>query len=149
MTLQATSTQILVKNAAGQVKFNSSDKLLYLKASQSGTFSMTSDATQGWFFTPTISPTDIIVMKVRFTSTTGNGMPGYVWDWQTVAGSILIHTVPGSQSQAIPTQQHVLNIGISYNVVIFNKYYLGAGGIVFSSNVSFTLEYQWYLYHSL
>lgn len=148
MTLQATSTQILIKNAAGQVKFNSSDKLLYLKAYQSGTYSMASNASNGWFSTPTMYPTDIIVMKIRFNTLSGNGMPGYVWDWQTVAGSILIHTVPGSESQFIATQQHVLNIGITNGAVIFNKYYLEPSGYPALSNISFTFEYQWYLYHS-
>lgn len=148
MTLRATSSAIIIRNSVGQTKFNSSDKLLYLRSQHFGTYSMASNASNGWFVTPTISVNDFILMKIRFTSISGNGMPGYTYNWQNVNGSIIIHTVAGSQSSGTNIAQHVLNIGISNGAVILNKYYINSAKMPIVSDVSFTFEYKWYAFNA-
>jgi hypothetical protein len=74
MTLNITSSQIQIKNSLGQIKFNSSDKLVYLKYSTSGTINI-SGGTEIYVPFQSLDPTsDFYDIQVRFNSSDGNSV---------------------------------------------------------------------------
>ena len=72
MTLNVTSSQIQIKNSLGQVKFTSTDKLIYRKHYQTGTVTFT-----GYNYTPypTLATNDFVVLNIVIHSCTAERYP--------------------------------------------------------------------------
>lgn len=149
MTLQVTTNSIQVKNGAGQVKFSSGDRMLWLAASQTGSYGMDANAgSNGWFVTPDHGSGDLIIMEIMFTGGTALSSDLYPGLWRTANGTHRLTTIPGSNSQLTSVQQHVLNIGVTNGAVIFNRYYINVAGLITASNISFQFDYRWYRYYA-
>jgi hypothetical protein len=149
MSLKITSNQILIQNSAGVTKFSSSDKLLYLKGYQSGSVTMNANDVNTWFATPIGSPSDIILMKIEFTSSNGNLVSSFLGYEMMVAGSIALNTDPGSHAASRDAEQTILNIAIIRGAVIFRKYKVNGIHRIQYDPTYFTLNYKWFQYSAL
>lgn len=149
MSLKIASNQILIQNSVGVTKFNSSDKMLYLKGYQAGSVTMNAYDVHNWFVTPNSLASDTVLLKVEFTSCNGNIISGFLGYEMMVAGSILLNTISGSYANSIDTEQTILNVGVVRGAVIFRKYKVNGGHRMMASPIYFTLNYKWYQYSSL
>lgn len=96
MTLLATGSQISIRNAAGGVKFTSDDKLVYKRATFTGSGGLGSGvgATTLTAYLPglTMTTNDFPIIQVFPTSTTGNMVPAQVLNsWVTLNFALPVH----------------------------------------------------------
>lgn len=92
MTLNITSNEIQVKNAQGNIKFTSNNKLVYLKHQKIGTRSFNGFSLNYYIPFYELKPKDFVVLYIKFNACTGNGVPAsLIGNWIPANGSIIIN----------------------------------------------------------
>lgn len=89
MTLSITGNLIQVKNAQGQVKFTSNEKLVYLRYTQQGNIALTGYYEQVLPFYP-LESKEFFMLRLRINSCSGNAIdPALYGKWFPANGSIV------------------------------------------------------------
>lgn len=131
MTLTVNSSSIIIKNSAGQTKFTSNDKLVYLKNQQIGTFSFYGN-NLGLIEIPfySMESNDFLYLSLKFNSCTGNAISQELLGrWIPANGSIVTNFrgfAAGAGGQ--PGVETCIFGGVaSQNSLLFCEYRSGAG----------------------
>ena len=88
MTLKVTSSQILIDNGAGVAKFNSSDKLTYLKYQKTSTVTVSNVDIYESFYS--IGTNEFMVLSFTINSCTGNVGSGLLGKEIPANGSVIV-----------------------------------------------------------
>lgn len=89
MTLSINSTTIQVKNAQGQIKFTSDNKLVYLRYTQQGNIALTGSFEQVIPFYP-LEEKEFFMLRLKINSCSGNAIdPTLYGKWFPANGSIV------------------------------------------------------------
>lgn len=156
MTLLITGSTINIQNTNGTTKFTSADKLVYLKASNSGTCTISpSQPTVVMPFGASItSEKDFFMMYIKFNSCTGNGVVSSTINllnkYLPANGSIFINFKAYRDFHYIVTESEILTLGLVGSNIYFkgvfgDRYNKVSQGIEHTSNIT----YKAYIYSYL
>lgn len=123
MTLNVTASEIQIKNASGQVKFTSNDKLLYLLRETTGTVPVAGQTILGLNTDPfTQIPLEkrVPIISVKINSCNGSNFPGNLIGTMTPANrTIVVHFAAGATNRVTGRvspygNMGTLNVGFAY-----------------------------------
>jgi hypothetical protein len=156
MTLSITGSNILIQNTNGTTKFTSADKLVYLKAANTGTFTISPSA-------PTVimpfgasitSEKDFFMMNIKFNSCTGNGVVSSTINllnrYLPANGAVFINFHAFRNFHYMDAESEILTSGLVGSNIYFkgafsNIYDSVTQGIEHTSNIT----YKAYIYSYL
>ena len=149
MSLKVTSDKIIIQKADGATKFTSDNKLIYAKASISGSVTV-SNATVKVPFTR-LGIKDFVVITITIDSSTGNvnGNTGIAGKKLPANGSILIHVYGRADGNAGICDIEYLGINVCGDSLVFNTLAFNYQGIMTKGQKSTTLSYNAIIYSYL
>jgi hypothetical protein len=126
MSIVVDNTSIKIQNAAGQIKFTSDDKLVYLKAQQIGTINFYGSAINYKYpFSNSVSNA-FTYISIKFNSCTGNALAAeLIGKWIPANGSIITNIKAyGAGASGQPgVETSVLGLAVSSNnTLVFMQY---------------------------
>lgn len=150
MTLTVTPTEIQIKNAGGTVKFTSSNKLVYRKATKTNTLTVGNLVVLDPF--QATSNNDFLVVSFRINSSTGNVAqqligPTFVANAPTVIAYDAVATGPGQPTFTV--EQEVLNWDLRGSTLAFFSERFGSNSTYAGPIVTTNLTYSATIYSYL
>lgn len=145
MSLVVANNIITIQNASNVTKFNSNDKLTYLKYSQTSSISVSGySPTQDLFYRLGIN--DFLVLTIRINSCTGNATAPVLGKFIPANGSIIVNIygraeVQGSASYAT-CDTDVLSAGLSSSYLTFKINKASKVGNLQNSEITANLTYR-------
>lgn len=138
MSLQITSSSINIKNSNGVTKFTSNDKLVYLRYERLFTHTATGAGAgrTAYSFYP-LYPNEFTVMRVKFNSCSGNGVPAsIIGTWIPFNAPLITNCnifAGGAQGEPEVILSYIQGVATNSGEIWFNEYALQGGGVLQST----------------
>jgi len=146
MTLQTTSSQILIRNSAGTTKFTSDNKLVYAKFSKTGSVTISNATVKVPF--ARVGSNDFVVVTATIDSSTGNvnGNTGVAGKKIPANGSILTHVDGRASGNSGICDIEFIGVMPCGDSLVFNGLYFDYLGNMTKPIKTTTLTYSAILY---
>ena len=154
MTILVSGNKISVRNATGQVKFTSDDKLLYPRYSKTGTVNLgTGSASTSVSFT-SLGANEFLYITTKFTACSGNIMSNFLNQAVPANNAIITHHYGyylSNSSNCIlhnraVAEQEVVTVHLAGSSLLFGGYFGTFYGSFGGRQKTSTIEYKAHVY---
>jgi hypothetical protein len=144
MSLSTSPSLIEIKNSSNVTKFNSSNKLIFLKAYQSGTVTLA--GSDLWIPFTTLGSSEFLQLNVTPTWTDGNGLSDLLNNSIPANGTLLTNFYGRNFESTAGGDSDYMGINIISNYLVFRAGKINALNRHSSSTITTVMDYKAYIY---